>query len=94
MDVFSLDYVLKRCKCRESYGQYAQNALHAVISGPCTPLGFANRSFQNALGNQPSEGMGEEFKAFVIPKECETVFHRQTVDELRTHIRLLNSVFI
>lgn len=37
------------------------------------PLGIANSSFIDALKNQPEEGMGKRFEAFVIPKQCPTL---------------------
>jgi hypothetical protein len=36
------------------------------------PLGFANGSLVKALHNQPKEGWGENFSAFVIPEICDT----------------------
>lgn len=36
-------------------------------------LGIANSSLRSAVINQPSQGMGKEFTAFVIPKQCDVV---------------------
>lgn len=74
-DVFSLDLLPgKKCKCGKSSGFYA-NQRHAVIYGPCVPLGFTNSSFAEALKNRPSEGMGSKFEAFIIPESCPHVTH-------------------
>jgi len=35
-------------------------------------IGFANSSLIKAINNQPLNGMGENFTAFVIPKICPT----------------------
>ncbi len=71
-DVFNLNGNLKTCTCSKSGGKYLDN-LYAEYYGPCIPLGFANMSFVRALSNQPSEGQGEVFTAFVIPYQCETM---------------------
>ena len=36
------------------------------------PIGFANSTLVRAVHNQPKDGMGENFTAFVIPKICST----------------------
>ena len=45
----------------------------AVIGGIAIPIGFNNSSLYRALINQPDEGMGERFEAFIIPKTCDTI---------------------
>lgn len=70
-DVFSLRRTEKTCHCGSSKGQYLNN-LDAVYSGDCIPLGFDNPNFVQALERQPEKGMGEVFRAFVIPKICPT----------------------
>ncbi len=60
------------CNCGETRGKYIDD-LRAEYEGKfAVPLGIDNRSFLDAVGNQPSEGMGERFEAFVIPKSCPT----------------------
>ncbi len=71
-DVVSLRYEWRYCVCGQSGGHYVDN-LNAEIKGPCTPLGFANNSFNHALLNQPEKDWGKEFNAFVIEKKCPTV---------------------
>jgi hypothetical protein len=61
------------CECKQSWGNYEEDGLNAVIGGKAIPLGFANGSFAEALRNQPSSGMGERFEAFVIPKKCASI---------------------
>lgn len=36
-------------------------------------IGFNNSSLVNAVRNQPENGMGKDFIAFVIPKQCISV---------------------
>ena len=36
-------------------------------------FGFNNSSLVQAVRNQPNEGMGKDFIAFVIPKNCSSV---------------------
>lgn len=73
-DVFKLDHELRYCKCYSCWGLYLDDGLNAVYKGRCAvPLGFANSTLVEAVHNQPKEGMGEEFTAFVIPKKCPTM---------------------
>jgi hypothetical protein len=60
------------CKCRKSYGRYIDE-LYAEIGGLTIPIGFDNWSLRDALDDQPEDGMGERFTAFVIPKKCDTI---------------------
>lgn len=60
------------CKCGRCSGQYTDE-LNAWYKGETViPLGFANPSLVEAMENQPDRGWGEQFTAFVIPKECGT----------------------
>lgn len=79
-DIILLRKAKRMCCCRKSAGYYQPDGLHAVIIGPCIPLGIANESLAEALRNQPTEGEGRRFEAFVIPKECKTVAHLRRKD--------------
>jgi len=71
-DVFNL--VMDRwkfCRCGKVRGRY-MDEINAVYSGGI-PIGFNNFSFYPALKNQPESGLGREFEAFVIPKDCPTM---------------------
>jgi hypothetical protein len=70
-DVFNLDYEEKNCKCGKTRGKYVDQ-INAVYSGHAVPLGFNNISLAAAVRNQPEQGEGEEFTAFIIPKVCPT----------------------
>lgn len=60
------------CQCGKVGGKYIDD-LNAVYFGDmAVPLGFANNTLVNAVHNQPKDGMGENFTAFVIPKVCST----------------------
>lgn len=66
------------CQCGKCSGQYTDR-LNAWYKGGenVIPLGFHNRSLSVALENQPEDGWGENFKAFVIPKICDTFKHHE-----------------
>jgi hypothetical protein len=70
-DVFNLQRHFKSCGCGLASGKYTDN-LYAEYSGGI-PIGFNNSSLVKALLNQPENGMGERFEAFIIPKECPTM---------------------
>ena len=74
-DVFKLAVGRTRsCMCGNCSGRYLDDKYRAEISGESAiPIGFNNRSLATALRDQPSEGMGRRFEAFVIPKECATI---------------------
>ena len=40
-------------------------------------IGFNNSSLIRAVANQPEEGMGKDFIAFVIPKKCSSVIKKK-----------------
>ncbi|MDQ0246508.1 hypothetical protein J2S09_004112 [Bacillus fengqiuensis] len=71
-DIFSLDLYEKTCSCGLVKGKYINGQLAEYSGKSAFALGFANNSFINALINQPEQGMGREFTAFVIPKSCPT----------------------
>lgn len=62
------------CHCGSCTGHYTDR-INVVLTGPATPIGINNRSFLNALAQQPDSGQGREFTAFVIPEWCVTVTH-------------------
>ena len=61
------------CECGKCSGKYTDD-LNAWYKGGefVVPLGFANGSLVKAVYNQPKEGWGEDFSAFVIPESCTT----------------------
>ena len=63
---------VRTCRCGKVSGKYI-NDLDAIYSGDdAIPLGFANSTLVKAIVNQPEDGWGKEFTAFVIPKNCPT----------------------
>jgi len=73
-NVFKLESQPRYCECGQSGGQYLSDRLNAKYWGKwAVPLGFSNISLVDAVENQPEEGMGQIFEAFVIPKKCETM---------------------
>jgi len=77
-DLFRLTYTYRVCECGESAGNYVDE-INAETYGKAISVGFANYSFIQAVNNQPEEGMGKEFTAFVIPKKCPTIVHHKKV---------------
>ena len=60
------------CECGKVGGKYIDN-LNAIYFGkPAVPIGFNNTTLVNAVHKQPKSGMGSDFSAFVIPKDCKT----------------------
>jgi len=71
-EIRSLSQVPKQCGCKMSGGMYL-DSVRVEVWGDAIPLGIANASFLDALQHRPKNGLGKEFIAFVIPKECSTV---------------------
>lgn len=71
-DVVRLVSELRRCQCGFISGRYT-DSINAEISKEAVPLGFDNPSLAQALKNQPPNGLGRRFEAFVIPKECPSI---------------------
>ena len=78
-DVFKLAYAKRSCKCGKVSGKYLLDGLQAVYTGG-VPLGFANSSLLIAIKNQRPGGLGREFIAFVIPKNCATMVAVAKID--------------
>jgi hypothetical protein len=71
-DIVRLIDIKRTCKCGKSGGKYTDE-LNAVYFGEmAVPIGFVNKTLVKAVYNQPKNGMGEDFTAFVIPKVCST----------------------
>ena len=67
-DIIRLIDTKRTCRCGKVSGKYIDN-IHVVYSGDnAVPIGFANSTLRNAVLNQPIQGMGKEFIAFVMPK--------------------------
>ncbi len=62
----------KSCKCGKAKGKYVDYQFAEYSGMSAVPLGISNPSLFNAVLNQPPNGMGELFTAFVIPNFCET----------------------
>lgn len=80
-DLFRLTQKYKVCECGASAGNYVDD-LNAITYGKAIPVGFANYSFIQAIRNQPNEGLGKEFTAFIIPKKCPTIEHRNQLPKI------------
>ena len=59
------------CQCGKSWGKY-RDPLNAEYGGEAIPLGLLNNELRLAVLGQPQAGLGAQFTAFVIPKECPT----------------------
>lgn len=77
-DVYSLYFDKRTCRCGQTWGQYGEDGLNATYGGTtAVPLGFNNYSLITAVAFQPTEGMGERFESFVIPKVCNTMLFEE-----------------
>ena len=86
-DIVALRQEMRECECGASFGQYL-DSINARIGGKAIPIGFANRSFIEALTHRPSNGMGTTFTAFVIPEHVESIQDEGTgVSETRAIMR-------
>jgi hypothetical protein len=73
-DVQALTYKERTCHCGKSTGYYLEDGVRVMVSGPCRVLGIANDSLAQAVAAPDrTDGMGQEFLAFVIPRVCEKV---------------------
>ena len=69
-DVVRLIDIKRVCKCGKIGGKYI-DSINAIYFGEnAIPIGFANNSLRLAVHTQPTVGMGKDFTAFVIPKNC------------------------
>ena len=91
-DIIKLNLNKRTCNCGESGGKYVDR-LNAVYYGDAVPIGFHNSSFSDAVAQQPEVGWGRDFKAFVIPKVCDTFVKVSKGDfnssELRNRLNIL-----
>ena len=73
-DIFKIGNRRKKyCQCGLSYGRCVDK-IKVIIGGEyAVPVGIYNPSFVLALAARPKKGRGVDFKAFVIPEECENV---------------------
>lgn len=73
-DMVKLNYHKRYCKCRESWGKYTKDGIHAIIGGSAIPIGIANYSFVMALDKRHTEEYyGPRFEAWVIPDSSDHV---------------------
>ena len=88
-DVYKLsDHETRHCKCRATWGKYLSDKYTAEYYGEyAIPLGFANSSLREALANQPLEGDGKVFTAFVIPQNCPTMTHLTRESIIDRHLK-------
>ena len=71
-DIIRLIDVKRTCKCGKIGGRDIDD-INAVYFGKmAVPIGFENGTLVKAVHNQPKNGMGKNFTAFVIPKICST----------------------
>ena len=77
-DAYKLVYEKRTCDCGQTWGYYEEDGLHAVYGGAtAVPLGFNNMSLVTGIAFQPTEGAGQRFEAFVIPKVCPTMLFKE-----------------
>ena len=72
-DIYNIKHEPKTCLCGATSGMYRSDGLTVDVGGNPVVLGIHNTSFVAAIRNIPLEGMGKEFTAFVVPKNCDRV---------------------
>lgn len=60
----------KSCSCGKTKGKYSDKLLAEYEGG--IPLGFNNTEFLTSIRAQYQQGLGLDFKAFAIRKDCPT----------------------
>ncbi|WP_250628382.1 hypothetical protein [Pinirhizobacter soli] len=80
-DVFKLALDIRRCTCGKSWGRYLAGGIDAEISATAVPIGFANSTLLRAIRSRPDHGLGVQFTAFVIARECESISVRGVNEE-------------
>lgn len=74
-DVIRLTKSIRTCECKLSGGRYLDSA-YAEYWGGAIPFNIDNSSFIKAIKSKPLDPEpGEEFTAFIIPRESETTKH-------------------
>lgn len=71
-DVVRLTEQWRTCECARCCGRY-EDLIHAVIAGPCVPLGISNSSLKSALLRPNPGPLGVEFESFIIPENASSV---------------------
>ena len=66
-----------QCGCCTIIGQH-DNVTVSYTGEKAVILGIKNSSLIQAVANQPDEGMGKDFVAFVVPKKCITTIKNNT----------------
>lgn len=74
-DVKKLQGFRVHCKCRESFGRYLDDDLHAEVKGPCVVIGLWNADLSRLIRNQRESGEGENGMFFVFSKNNERINH-------------------
>lgn len=90
-DVFKVGMKkVKSCDCGKTQGQYVDNLYAEFMGDYAVPLGFANSTLIDAIRKQPEEGLGKEFKAFVIQKKCDTFYKVSKFTEFKEQNEKVN----
>lgn len=81
-DIIALRHFPRQCFCGRSFGYYYEDSdSYAVYGGEAIPIGILNSTLHEAISCQPEGGMGKEFTAFVIPKQCPTFERIERIDK-------------
>lgn len=72
-DIVRLLYHTRSCRCGFTSGKVIHQ--HDAYYTNGIPMGINNSSLVEAIKNQPESGIGIEFKAFIVPKQCSS-FHK------------------
>jgi len=67
IDVVKLIRDVRSCRCGKSSGLLSEDKQSVQVNGPLKVIGFNDKTFFDAINNQPVEGKGKEFVAYVLP---------------------------
>lgn len=79
---------VRMCKCGAVGGKYLNNKDAVYFGKDAVPIGFNNSSLLSAVKHQPVEGLGFNFSAFVIPKDCAT-FKLVALDDVLKNTKII-----
>lgn len=70
----------RSCECGSCTVIGSHDNVTIIYSGEkAVILGIKNSSLKNAVARRPDYGQGEDFVAFVIPKNCSSVIKKQNL---------------
>lgn len=72
-DIIKLISTVRGCCCGESSGYIKPDKKTAVVHGPTRVVGINDKTFFEAVNNQPKQGSGKNFTSYILPKDNKSV---------------------